>query len=391
MTCRDLDGYFEHVWTVHPFATLVTSEDWMIKYGRPQTFNVNPRHTFIEGKVGRLEILKHIRIINFILSQIDIYIFLKNLIKIEQITVIRVGDPLYLGLFGWALSLSCRIPFVIRVGGNHDKIYETTGRPIEKNMFVFRYIEKLVERFTFKRADLVAGANQDNLNFALANGASVEYSTLFRYGNLIDYRHFVEPTERIGGIEILSELGIENGSFILYIGRLEQVKHPDTVVRVFAEIKKRGYVLKALMAGDGKLKSNILELASELGVADQVVLCGNRDQDWLSKVIPFAKAVLSPHTGRALSEVALGAAPIVAYDVDWQGELIRTGITGELVPHLDWMKMADALERFLKNPAYAHAMGRAVRQYTLELMDPEKLNQHERDQYSMLLSRYKKT
>ena len=24
VTCRDLDGFFTHVWTVHPFATLLT-------------------------------------------------------------------------------------------------------------------------------------------------------------------------------------------------------------------------------------------------------------------------------------------------------------------------------------------------------------------------------
>ena len=27
ITCRDLDGYFAHVFSVHPFATLLTSPD----------------------------------------------------------------------------------------------------------------------------------------------------------------------------------------------------------------------------------------------------------------------------------------------------------------------------------------------------------------------------
>lgn len=387
VTCRDLDGFFDHVWTVHPFATLVTSELWASRYGRPVIHELAHAHTFIEGKVGRFQMLHRIFPLNFLIAQICFFFYLTRLINKEKISVIRVGSPLYLGLFGWALSRWCRIPFVVRVGGNHDKIYETTGNPMEKRLFFHRRIEKIVERFVFPRADLVAGANQDNLDFALANGARPEFSTLFRYGNLIDKRHFVDPTERIGGHSLLQEIGVKSHCFILYIGRLESVKHPDDVVRVLAEVRRRGYDVKAVLAGDGQLRSGLLNLARELGVENQVVFAGNVDQDWLSKVIPFASAVISPHTGRALSEAALGGVPIVAYDVDWQGELIQTGITGELVPHHAWMKMADSLEHFLKDPVYARAMGDAVRKLIIEMMDQASLNQHERDQYAALLER----
>jgi glycosyltransferase involved in cell wall biosynthesis len=387
VTCRDLNGFFERVWTVHPFATLVTSEKWTSKFGKAKWHSLTSVHTFIEGKIGRFVWLKRFAPLNFFLGQISIFAILLQLIRKERISVIRVGNPLYLGLLGWALSRCCGIPLVVRVGGNHDKIYETTGQPLEKRLFFNRSVEKIIERFVFARADLVAGANQDNLDFALANGARPEFSTLFRYGNLIDKRHFVEPSERGVGHVLLEELGAKPGCFIVYIGRLESVKHPDDVVRVLAEVRRRGRDVKVLLAGDGQLRPELAALARELRVEDKVLLCGNRDQEWLAQIIPLAAAVVSPHTGRALSEAALGSAPIVAYDVDWQGELIETGITGELVPHLDWMKMADALDRFLEDPAYAHAMGDAVRKRIVEMMDPAMLDQHERDQYTALLHR----
>src|SRR5687768_9636398 len=50
--CRDLDGYFDEVFTVHPFATLVTSDAWAPKYGVPIATRLSPRHVFIEGKMG---------------------------------------------------------------------------------------------------------------------------------------------------------------------------------------------------------------------------------------------------------------------------------------------------------------------------------------------------
>jgi glycosyltransferase involved in cell wall biosynthesis len=388
--CRDLDGFFEHVWTVHPFATLVTSEKWTSRFGRAEGHSLTSVHTFIEGKVGRFAWLQRFAPLNFLLGQMSVFANLLRLIRKERISVIRAEGPLYLGLLGWALSRCCGIPLVVRVGGNYDKVYETTGRPLEKRLFYNRRIEKIVERFVFPRADLVAGANQDNLNFALANGARSDFSTLFRYGNLIDKRHFVKPSERTEDHSLLQELGVEPHRFILYIGRLERVKHPEDVVRVLAEVRGRDCDVTAVLAGDGQLRSELHNLARELGVENQVIFAGNVDQDWLSKVIPLAAAVISPHTGRALSEAALGGVPIVAYDVDWQGELIQTGITGELVPHLDCAGMVNSLERLLKNPEYARAMGYAVRKQIIEMMDPETLNQHERDQYRAVIERFKK-
>jgi glycosyltransferase involved in cell wall biosynthesis len=390
VTCRDLDNFFAHVWTVHPFASLVTSSGWSYKYGFPKVYKLNSSHTFIEGKVGIFNFLRFFKVLNFIFSQIHIFFYLVRLIHKEKITIIRTGSPLYLGLFGWALSRWCKIPFVIRIGGNHDKIYSINHKPIEK-IFFHRKIEKIIEHFTFRRADLVAGANQDNLNFALNNGARLKYSTLFRYGNLIDKRHFLSPSDRKGGRDFLKKFGIESQKYILYIGRLEIVKHPDHVIKVLADIRQRGFDLKAVFVGDGKLKSSLLELASNLRVADHALFIGNIDQDYLSKIIPLATVIISPHTGRALSEAALGGVPIIAYDVDWQGELIQTGVTGELVPYLNYKNIVSSLEKFLNDPLYASTMGNAVRKHTLELMDPATLNQHEREQYSATLNRFNKS
>ena len=250
ITCRDLDGFFEHVWSVHPFATLVTPDEWTNKFGRPEFHSLAPAHTFIDGKMGRFPMLRRLPALNFLIGQIGIFATLVRLVRKEGISAIRAGDPLYLGLFGWMLSRICGIPLVIRIGANYDKIYETTGRPMQPRLFFRRNIEKIVERFVLPRAHLVAGANQDNLDFALANGARPEFSTLFRYGNLIDRRHFTDPRSRTDGGRALVALRLLPQKFLLYVGRLEKVKHPDDVVRVLAEVRRRGHDVKAVLVGD---------------------------------------------------------------------------------------------------------------------------------------------
>jgi glycosyltransferase involved in cell wall biosynthesis len=390
VTCRDLDGYFKHVWTVHPFATIITTPEWAPKYGVPVTHKLEAAHTFIEGKLGRFNWLKKIFPLNFLIAQIGLFFTLRKLIKKEQISVIRSGDMLYLGLFSWLLSRSCKIPFIVRVGGNNDKVFETTGQPIMKRLFFTRKIEKKVERFVLSRAHLVAGANQDNLNFALANGATKEYSTIFRYGNLLDENHFIAPESRKEGISLLNDININPQQFLLYIGRLEKVKHPDHVLQALASVRKKGYNVKALFVGDGTMVQELTALAAELEVAGQVVFAGNQKQEWLSRVIPLATVVLSPHTGRALSEAALAGIPVVAYDIDWQSEIIENEVTGILVPHPQQNDFSSATERFLKDKEFAKKMACALRERAIDMLDPAKLNQHEISQYELLLKRFRK-
>jgi glycosyltransferase involved in cell wall biosynthesis len=146
--------------------------------------------------------------------------------------------------------------------------------------------------------------------------------------------------------------------------------------------------VKALLVGDGSQRTALEALAGELGVADRLVMPGNKDQGFLSLVIPRAAVVVSPHTGRALSEAALGAAPVVAYDVDWQGELIETGRTGILVSHGDVDALAGAALKLLDDRDLATTVGANLRQRAREMLDPAALDAHEREQYRKLEGRF---
>lgn len=387
---RDIKGYFDHVWSVHPFSTINAPQDTSNTFGGFNKTLFSKRHTIIEGKIGRFNFMRFLPIFNFFLSQVELLVYLVKLIKKEKINVIRSNDPHYIGLLGLLLSRICKIPFVIRIGGNWDKYYKETGKPAMPRLFKKRWIEKIVERFVFKRADLVAGANLDNLSFAIANGARKEFTTLFRYGNLLHPAHRMYPDERQPADDILAGAGLAGYKFAIYIGRLERVKIPDHVIMVVAELKKKGYDFKGLLVGDGSMKELLLKKAGELGITENIIFTGNKDQEWIARVLPYATVVLSPHTGRALTEAALSGVPIVAYDIDWQPELIKTGETGELVEYRNWSAMADAVVKILDDPMYAQRIGTNVRKAVMEMMDSEKLNEHERNEYEKLFARYYK-
>lgn len=386
ITCRDLGGYFDRVWTVHPFGTLVTTEAWAPRFGRPVSTKLSPVHTFIEGKVGRTRWFVRTPRINFAAAQVDVLGVLARLVRRERIDVIRAGDPLLMGLYGVLLSKACRIPLVVRLGANYERLRHETGRPLMPKVFPSADAERRVERFVLEHAHLVAAANQDYVTYALGMGAKQQRTTIFRYGNLVHPSHLTEPRERTGGVERVRALGLEGRPFLMCVGRLLSAKMSDHPLRVLSGLRARGIDAAVLMVGDGAMAAELRRLASELGIERDVVFAGNRDQEWLASVIPLAAVVLSPATGRALCEVAFGAAPVVAYDFDWQGELVRSGVTGELVPLGDIDAMTSATARLLEDRERAATLGTQLRAAAFEMLDPARLDAHERAAYERVFA-----
>lgn len=381
---RDLDGFFRHVWSVHPFGDLAEA-GVPSGSGAAELEQLNERHSFLQARPGRFRSLARFFPLNFFLAQASLYRRLSRLVRKQRVAVIRVGDPLYIGLFGWLLAKRRGIPLVVRINGNNDKGRESTGKPIFPRLLRSIAVEKAIERFVLKRADLVVAPNQDNVDFALNNGADPNRVAIFRYGNLLAPAHLKEPAERGTDDRLFKRLEAEPGKYLFCVSRLEAVKFPEDAVRVLAAARSAGHDVRLVLAGEGPMRVELAKLAGELGVADYLLLPGNLTQHELAQMYAHAAVVVSPLTGRALSEAALGGAAIVAYDLDWQGDLIQTGLTGELVPFRDVEAMGAAAVKFLEKPDYARAMGKAVRERALDMLDPVKLNMHERATYARLL------
>ncbi len=378
----DLDGFFEHLWIAHPCVG-ASPDDAEDSAGGPiSVSSLGPRHTMIEGKVGRFVWLRSFPRLNFALAQFSTWSYLNTLVWRAGISAIRVQDPYYLGLIGLGLAYANRLPLVIVIQGNYDLIYNSIHRPAYPRLFRWRRVEKWIGRFTLSRADLVVGGNQNTADFALANGAKKERTTVFRVGSAIDLAHFQVPESRR---DLRAELDLVEKKTLLYIGRYEKVKHPEDIIKCLAAVSSTRSDVVALLVGDGAMRNELEALAQELGVQKRVYLLGNQKQEWICSLLASVDIVLAPLAGRALVESALAARPIVAYDVEWQSELIRDNETGVLVPYRDWEAMARAVLGLLDDPQRARRLGDAARILALEQHDPSALMENERVHYRKLL------
>jgi len=122
--------------------------------------------------------------------------------------------------------------------------------------------------------------------------------------------------------------------------------------------------LRVVVAGDGPDRPAVEALARELGVAERVLLLGDR-MDVPDILAALDVAVLcSDYEGipLALLEYMDAARPLVATRVGGIPEVIEHGVNGMLVPPRDAPALAEAILALLRNPAGAAAMGARARE-----------------------------
>ncbi len=386
--CRDLDGFFDHVWTINPIAPAAYG-DGIPSPTEPTWFQLSTTSTFIDGTLAvssRLKLWPGGAALNFLLSQCRQISQMVFIARAHSSAVVRGGDPLYAGLFALIVARISARPLVIRVGSNNERVFGETGRPIMPRLFRKRHLERAVERFVLSRADAVMGANEDNLAWALASGAPQARSQIVRYGNLIDPVHFRHPDERGARGETLRAIGARPGrKTLLYVGRLEEVKRVHDLILVAEALRSSGFVFQLILVGDGSQRDALQVEIRQRKLDDFVLLVGPATQEVISDLFGCVDVVVSPHMGRALGEAALAAAPIVAYDLDWQGELVVDGETGRLIPAGDVRGFAQAVADLLSYPEEARRFGEAARKTALQLLDPKQQDDAEREVYSVVL------
>ena len=149
---------------------------------------------------------------------------------------------------------------------------------------------------------------------------------------------------------------------VLFVGRLEQEKHVDELLRAFAlGPAARGARLEVV--GMGSLREELEALAAELGLRAQVTFRGAVDDDVLLTAYQRATVFVMPGTAELQSLATLEAMaagrPVVAADAMALPHLVGHGDNGLLVRPGDRQGMADALTALLADEPLRARMGAA--------------------------------
>jgi glycosyltransferase involved in cell wall biosynthesis len=155
-------------------------------------------------------------------------------------------------------------------------------------------------------------------------------------------------------------------------GRLDHEKAHEALIRALP-----GLDATVCLVGEGPERDHLERLATELGVADRLVITGWTDdpRGYLPSFTVFCLPSRSGTESFPLSvvEAMLAGLPVVATDVGSVAEAVRDGETGLLVPIDDPEALAGALRRLFDDRELCEEMGRRGRQLALERFTADRM------------------
>jgi glycosyltransferase involved in cell wall biosynthesis len=136
---------------------------------------------------------------------------------------------------------------------------------------------------------------------------------------------------------------------------MQEVKDPLNLVKAFILLRQTlpeaRAKLRLVMAGDGPLRQQAVDMLAQAGALDSAWLPGNCDD--VPRIMHGLDLFVLPSLAEGISNTLLEAMasglPVVATAVGGNPELVEEGVTGTLVPADDPGRLAAAIRVYVEN------------------------------------------
>lgn len=173
------------------------------------------------------------------------------------------------------------------------------------------------------------------------------------------------------------------------VGRMEAPKAQDVFLRAMVRIREGLPGARGVIAGDGRMREQLEELRSRLGLNDAVDFLGavprHNVPDLLSSLDVFVLTSSWEGLPMALIEAAASGLPVVATDVGGVREVVQDGLNGFLVPSGDWQQIAAKVLLLLNDTEMRAAFGAQARGRAKAEFDIARLARDTADLYRRIL------
>lgn len=174
----------------------------------------------------------------------------------------------------------------------------------------------------------------------------------------------------------------ENPFMILCVGTLHEVKGQPYLIEACRLLQERGHSFECHFVGDGPDHESLKELVQKAGLSGKVRFHGRLTRDQIARLLLDADVLTAPSVptrdGRregipvVLMEAMGSGVPVIASNLSGIPELVNNELTGLLTPPRDANSLADALERYLRDPDLRSRLGNAGRVKVVEEFDLNK-------------------
>lgn len=143
------------------------------------------------------------------------------------------------------------------------------------------------------------------------------------------------------------------------MGRLVEQKGQDILIEIASLLKEKMEAFKLIIAGEGRLKESLLQLAEEKRVRQYIEFQGFVEDTWsfMQSIDVFLFPSRWEGFGYVIVEAMACGKPVIAFNVSSNPELIKNGFNGYLVPPGKVNEFADKAWALATNPDLLHKLG----------------------------------
>lgn len=256
---------------------------------------------------------------------------------------------------GYQIQLTHRIPVIATC-----HLWFAGSRPPLK----YR-VMTLVERRAYRRFRRVVAVSSPIKQKLVGWGVAADRVEIIRNG--IPVPRFAAINED-AVVRTRAELGLpDTGRLIVNVGRLDEQKNQEVLIRVIELIRKRGIDAYLAIVGEGPLHQALADSIASRGMDRAVYLLGFREDigELLQCADVFALPSIDEGLPISLLEAMSVGVPVVVSAVGDVPAVIRHGVNGLLIDAGDVAGTADAIVRMLTDCGFAMSCGkRAVETIT---------------------------
>jgi glycosyltransferase involved in cell wall biosynthesis len=266
-------------------------------------------------------------------------------------------------------------------------VYSFHGLHYQKHGAFLRTLSVGVERALRQRTDRFINVSSSEREACVALGLlDVERSLVVCNG--IDWQSFDALT--VDARQVKAALGFDSGALVVgQIAKFDVQKAQDDLAAAIPRVLEKCPSAKFVFVGDGVLRPQIEDQIARLGVGEQVVFTGYRDD--VAMLLKAFDVVALPSRWEGLSLVLLEAMacrkPIVASRVTGNVDVVVDGVTGFLVPSGAPQALAEKIVLLLHDAQLCNELGRHGRERVEQEFSLERMVTHMRSVYQELLDR----
>jgi glycosyltransferase involved in cell wall biosynthesis len=252
----------------------------------------------------------------------------------------------------------------------------------------------LLEAYNLRHTDGLISGNQDGVDILREHGYRGAVTVLPQLG--VDENLFSPSSQP----ELASELEIKPDEFVVgFVGRFVEEKGILTLIKAIARLKQFSW--KLLLLGRGSLKEKILEIATEFGIRDRLIIVESVPHDRVPRYINLMNVLVLPSEttylfktltaagwkeqfGHVLIEAMACKVPVIGSD---SGEIKNViGNAGLVFPEGDVLALQNCLLQVMEEPKLAVKLAELGNARVKEKYTNHALAKQQLDFYQKLLA-----